>query len=256
MPLIDHMRERVETVRLLVKDVAVEVAAQNNTIRSIALAGSWALGVPSPVDIDLVVIFNTESDVDHYELPKSEFISGSRLDFHCYSSSRIKGRMFKRKTRLPIVKCARMVTRQLRHFPVVKKLMIKSLGKGVIFFKSYELTPQADQILIPLVDQNNYLGSLQEKQRVRLEQQLSRCELTLHQPDGFCLLLQSYLDDDFSQQEIRPVLLDFYGDSKVFLQRVIQYSDLESDQRLLSLYEYIYGKLPDDVLAVQASGSN
>ncbi len=242
--MMNRIRMQVESVRHAVKKEAVKMATRNGSIVSIALAGSWALGIPSPVDIDVVVVFKSISDSKKYNQLETRLLLGNRLDFHCYSLQMIENLMFKRKANINIIKRARLATRKLRNYPLIKQILISCLGGRVGYFKSHEISPQAAQILIPLVDNRHYLTTLQTKQKSKLEQELSKCELVLHQPDGFSLLLEEYLKGTFSSKDIKEVLINFYGDSKEFLQRAIYCYNSDNSQELIFLYRSIYGEPP------------
>ena len=244
MPMFADIISQVESTRLIARQASLEISKRNMSIVSIALAGAWALGIPSPVDIDLVVMFENDSDNKNCRWEKEAAYFGYKLDLHCYLCRQIENWMLKRKKRIFFVKCARLITRNLRNFPHVKKSIIKVLGHRISFFKLQEVTPQAGQILIPFVDRNDYLTNLQKKQKIILDKKMSACEKVLHQPDGFYLLLENYLNYRMTRTEIRSVLIDFCCDSKEFLKRAIQYYDTNSATRLSSLYKHLYGKYP------------
>ncbi len=244
MPMNDDVRARIESVRLLSRQKSIALAEENPTIVSIALAGAWALGIPSPVDVDLVLLFEKYADISRFSPDNDLGRSDHSLDLHCLSCHQMKRHMFKKNNQLHSVKGARFATRKLRAYPGVKKFLLKILRHHVGFLKLREVTPQAQQILIPLFDKDDYLYNLQQEQKKRLARTLSACETMLHQTNGFALLLEAFIDDKFTEQQLQPVLINFYGDSKTFLRRAIHCYNGDSASKLLSLHEYIFGDIP------------
>jgi len=244
MTMNSNVLARIENIRALAKQDAQKIAGSNPSIVSIALAGAWALGIPSPVDVDLILLFENYADISKFSHDNGWGCSDYSLDLHCLSCHQMERHMFKKNSQLRSVKGARFATRKLRSYPGIKKILLKLLRHHVGFLKLREVTPQAQQILIPLVDKDAYLYNLQQEQRIHLAGTLSACEAMLHQTDGFALLLEAFIDDKFTKQQLQPALLNFYGDSKAFLQRAIQCYSGDGARKLLSLHEYIFGNLP------------
>jgi hypothetical protein len=238
--MIDDVKGRIESVRLLARQESVTIAEENPAIVSIALAGAWAMGIPSPVDVDLILLFKKYSDMGRFYWDRKSISSDYSFDLHRLSCRQMENHMFGSKRKIKSVKDARLATRKLRSYPGVKRFLLKILRHHVGFLKLREVTPQAQQILIPLVDKNNFFTTLQQKQKTILSEKLSECEKILYQPDGFYHLLEEFLDDRVTREDLKPALLNFYGDSKAFLQRAIHCYKKDNAEKLFSLYQFIY----------------
>ncbi|MBW1637332.1 MAG: hypothetical protein JRJ68_13810 [Deltaproteobacteria bacterium] len=247
MPMTDEVVAQIESVHLFAREESIRIAENNHTIVSIALAGAWAMGIPSPVDVDLILLFEKYSDIGRFSWDNNIISRDYSLDLHRLSCRQMENHMFSRKSNLKSVKSARLATRKLRSYPGVKKVLLKILRHHVGFLKLREVTPQAQQILIPLVDRNNYFSNLQQKQKAVIVAELSECEKILYQSGGFYQLLEAYLTGRFTMQELKPALCDFYGDSKAFLQRIIQCYESDSAKKIIALYHYIYGDAAQQV---------
>jgi len=152
MPMIDDVKGRIESVRLLARQESVTIAEENPAIVSIALAGAWAMGIPSPVDVDLILLFKKYSDMGRFYWDRNSISSDYSFDLHRFSCRQMENHMFGSKRKIKSVKGARLATRKLRSYPGVKRFLLKILRHHVGFLKLREVTPQAQQILIPLVD--------------------------------------------------------------------------------------------------------
>ncbi len=243
MTMTEAAITEVNSIRVLAGEEAQLIAASNPSIRSIALAGSWALGIPSPMDIDLVLIFDNGPHVKDFFWAHKEIGNGRRLDLHCRTCADFEKRTFTTKSNLKVVKAARKATRLLRHFPGIKKILLLILQHKVSSLTILEIAPQGQQILFPLVDRDGYLQAIQKKQRRMLENELTPCDLLLYQPNGFYLLLEGYLDGHFTRNELRKSLIPLCVDSKEYLKRAIRCYGAESAKKLISLYSSIYGEI-------------
>lgn len=241
--MLEEIIAKIASTRLVAKKISSRLQKQDDSIVSIALAGSWALGIPSPTDIDLVIIFKTVSGKNafHRKIGLPPYIT--RINLHNYSCEQFEKWMFRRGNRLHLVKLARLITRTLRNYPLIKKSIIKVLGQHLIsFLKLQEVTPRAGQTLFTLSDKSNYLIHLQKRQKLILNKKMSRCEKILYQPEGFYLLLEAYLDGQILNSEMHSLLINFSSDSKIFLRRAIQCYDRERGEQLISLYNHLFGR--------------
>jgi len=240
------IKARFETVYSFAAHVADRLSQKYPSVVFVALVGAWARGVPSDEDIDFVIASTEHKDLGKIiNDSKSSNLTppfGLRTTFICYPFSTFREKVFSDRSRIPIIRLARIYRLIFRKIPLLKKTLLFMLGPHKAKLQKFEILPQTIQTYIPFFDRNGTLAQLQREQRNKLLPSFSESDILLYSQNGFYKLLDHYLSNALSKKEIRTTLLQSDIEWKEYMGRIIKMSDIQKKESLQALVEYVLTK--------------
>ena len=246
MHQVPNLKAKFDSVYSFAKQVSDIMSQKYPSVVFVALVGSWARGIPSNEDIDFVIASTNNNDLkkilEESKTPDFKAPHGLRTTFICYPFSTFQDKVFNNSSNLPILKLSRISRSIFRKLPLLKKILLYILGSHKAKLQKYEILPQTVQTYIPFFDKDNTLILLQKEQRKRLKTLLSEADLLLYSQNGFQKLIDHYLSNKISNENVKSTLIESDIDWKEYLNRAIEISDGHKKELILELQKYILEK--------------
>lgn len=240
------IKDKFDAVYSFAKQTSDEISEKYPSVVFVALVGSWARGIPSNEDIDFVIACIQKSDIgkilkdSNTNAFKAPF--ALRTTFICYPLSTFLTMVFYDNLKIRIFKIARSFRLVFRKLPFLKKILLKLLGSHKGILQKYEILPQTIQTYIPFFDKEDTLKHLQKKQRAKLETELSESDLLLYSQNGFQKLIDHYLLNKISKENVKNTLIESDIDWKEYLNRVIEVKGAKEKELIYELRDFVLVK--------------
>jgi len=243
---VSNLKSKFDSVYSFAKQVSDIISQKYPSVVFVALVGAWARGLPSNEDIDFVIASTNNNDLNKIlkesKTPDFKAPLGLRTTFICYPFSTFHDKVFCNSSNLHMVKISRISRGIFRKLPLLKKILLYILGSHKAKLQKYEILPQTIQTYIPFFDKDKTLILLQKEQRKKLQTLLSEADLLLYSQNGFQKLIDHYLSNKISKENVKSTLIESDIDWKEYLNRVIEISDGQKKELIHELQKYILAK--------------